>query len=70
MIDLAIRSIFENTKKIENVATYATKINKRTFTGIAILAGCCYALVEVVKNQEERIQRLETIIKEMKSKGE
>lgn len=70
MIEMLLKTLFENRCKINDVIDYINKMNKKhRLEAIAIILGLC-AIAKSIKNNEERIKLLELELEDMKSKGE
>ena len=70
MIEMLLKTVFENKCKINDVIDYINKLNaKHRLEAIAVVLGMC-AVAKVVKNNRERIMFLELELEQMKSKGE
>ena len=70
MIEMLIKTAFENRCKINDVIEYVGKLNaKHRLEVIAVILGIC-AVAKLSKNNRERITFLELELEEMKSKGE
>ncbi len=67
MIRLMMYKIFENSTKLE---TMVTQIDKKKLARSLFIFTTIYTMSRVVKQHEQRINDLETELKEMKSKGE
>ena len=70
MIDLMIKNIFENTNRIDNIANYINRMNKKHCLNIILLTSGLYITAKILKKHEDKINDLELQIKELKSKGE
>lgn len=70
MIEMLLKTLFENRCKINDVIDYINKMNKKhRLEAIAIILGL-YAMTKSIKNNKERIKLLELELEDMKSKGE
>ena len=70
MINLMIKSIFENSNKIDSIVKHVNKTNRKHCLEFALVAIAIYTMTKTIKNHEEKISNLEIELEEMKSKGE
>lgn len=70
MIELMVKNIFENSNKIDTIAKYINKLNKKYCLMFVLIAADSYVTTKIIRKHEEKIIELETELKEMKSKGE
>ena len=70
MIDLMIKSIFENSNKINSVVKHINKTNAKFSIQILLLSTSIYILAKSVKKNEIEISKIKMELEEMKSKGE
>lgn len=68
MINLMVKAIFDNSNKIDSIAKYINKSNKRTCLQVLLLTTTICIITSAVKSQEERINNLETELEVIKSK--
>ena len=67
MIDLVIKSVFQNSTRIDNVVKTINRTNKRNFVGVLMLSATIWSIATVVKQHEEKISELEAELEEIKS---
>ena len=70
MIDLMVKNIFENTKKIDSVIKHINKTDNKYCLLFLLVTVNCYIGTKIINKQGQRISALENELKEMKSKGE
>ena len=68
MIDLMIKNIFENDKRIDSVIKYVNKTNKKNCLQILLVTATVCVITATVKAHEERIDELEAELEVIKSK--
>ena len=70
MIDLVVKSVFQNSTRIDAIARTINKVNKQHMIGGLMLAVTIWSISKVVQKHEEQLNSIEATLKEMKSKGE
>ena len=67
MINLMVKSIAENSNKIDSIAKYVSKMNKCDCVIFLLLTADIYFVSKVVKSNKERIEALEAELEGIKS---
>lgn len=70
MIDIMLRGIVGNASNIKNVANHLNKVETNLSISMLLIMACVYVTGRTVIKQEERIQALEEVVNDIKSKGE
>lgn len=70
MIDIMLRGIVGNASNIKNLSTHLNKVETNLSISMILIMGCVYLTSKTVIRQEQRIQALEEVINDIKSKGE
>lgn len=68
MIDLVVKSVFQNSTRIDNIVKVINKTNKRNLAGVLMLSVSIWSIAKMVDRHERKINELETELEEIKSK--
>ena len=69
MINLMVKNIFDNSKKIDAIVKHINKVNKKNCFEFIMIAFAIHLISKTVEKHEEEIDNLKKEIEEMKSKG-
>lgn len=70
MIELMFKNVLSNTIKIDGLAKYVSKMDKKYCLMFALLAFEGFTMAKAIRINKKRIIKLEDELEEMKSKGE
>ena len=70
MLDLLIKNVIDNSKKINILADYMTRTSNLVFIETVSLSYITYKLTKKIKKQDLEISKLKEELEQIKSKGE